>query len=71
MKLTAKINQNTEYKINPEFDQWETDTYKLYSVESDGMLFWRKMEGEDTYLSLDHLSYFSNNDLNDGLLIEA
>lgn len=62
------IKADTLYKINPEFDEWESDTYKLQSAADDGMYFYRFVDGGH---QASELAFFNSTELADGVLIEA
>jgi hypothetical protein len=60
------IDKNKLYKINPEIDEWETDTYKLACIEKDGSYFHRFVDGE---YEASEWAWFNNIEIKD--LVEA
>ena len=62
------VEENVIYSINPEFDDFDTDTFVLDSIGIDGAFFHRYVNGGDEASTL---GYFTNCELEENVLIIA
>jgi hypothetical protein len=60
------LDKNKLYKINPEIDEWEIDTYKVASIEKDGVYFHRFVDNKH---EASEWAWFNNIEIED--LVEA